>query len=286
MKRTCFIIMPISDSTGYPKGHFQRVYEHIIKPACELAKFKPIRADDVLSTNHIALDIIKKIIESDMALCDLSSQNPNVLYELGIRQAFNKPVTLIKDYKTGRIFDIQGFRDVEYDENLRIDTVQSIIENLSQNILATYEQNEEEVNSLVKLLAITPAKITEKTKISVETELILNNLESISKRLNQLEKNSKNTDSNYQPKINRDEELDENLSVFDEPYIIGEKFTLKELAKLKKGDKVNHVRFGIGIIKKIEGNDSNLNELKGVFDFDKVGEKRLLLRFANLRKVL
>jgi hypothetical protein len=278
--------MPISDPSGYPKGHFQRVYEHIIKPACELAKFKPVRADDVLTTNHIALDIIKKIIESDMALCDLSSQNPNVLYELGVRQAFDKPVSLIKDYKTGRVFDIQGFRDIEYDENLRIDTVQGIIENLAQNITSTYEQKEEEVNSLVKLLAITPAKITEKTKISVETELILNNLETISKRLNQLENNSNYKSTNYQLKINQDKVIDENLSVFEEPYILGEKITLKELAKLKKGDKVNHMRFGIGVVKKIEGDTSNLKDLKGNIDFEVGGEKKLLLRFANLRRVL
>ena len=141
--------MPISDNPNYPKGHFTRVYEYIIKPACILAGFKPIRADDVLNTNHIALDILKKIIDSDMALCDLSNQNPNVLYELGIRQAFNKPVTLIKDSKTNRVFDIQGFRDLEYDENLRIDNVQEIVENLAEIIKITYADRENQVNSLV-----------------------------------------------------------------------------------------------------------------------------------------
>ena len=74
-----------------------------------------------------------------MAICDLSSRNPNVLYELGIRQAFNKPVSLIKDAKTIRIFDIQGFRDIVYDESLRIDSVGETIENLAQNLTLTYE---------------------------------------------------------------------------------------------------------------------------------------------------
>jgi hypothetical protein len=123
MKKKCFVIMPISDLDGYAPGHFGRVYEHIIKPACDLAELDPVRADDIMTTNYIALDIIKHIINSEMAICDLSGRNPNVLYELGIRQAFNLPVTLIKDQKTNRIFDIQGFRDVEYDESLRIDNV-------------------------------------------------------------------------------------------------------------------------------------------------------------------
>lgn len=120
MEKTCFVIMPISESGSYPEGHFKRVYEYIIKSACLKAQFKPIRSDDILNTNYIAIDVIKRIINSDMAICDLSSRNPNVFYELGIRQAFNRPVTLIRDSLTDRVFDIQGFRDIEYDENLRI----------------------------------------------------------------------------------------------------------------------------------------------------------------------
>lgn len=33
-KKKCFVIMPISDIEGYPKGHFDRVFRHIIIPAC------------------------------------------------------------------------------------------------------------------------------------------------------------------------------------------------------------------------------------------------------------
>jgi hypothetical protein len=73
MEKTCFIIMPISDVDPYPIGHFKRVYEFIIKPAVINAGFQPIRADDVLNTNFIAIDVIKKIISCDIALCGRSS---------------------------------------------------------------------------------------------------------------------------------------------------------------------------------------------------------------------
>ena len=63
-KKTCFVIMPISDQDGYPKGHFTRVYNHIIKPACLAAGFEAIRADDEAKTNYIVIDVIKKIIDS------------------------------------------------------------------------------------------------------------------------------------------------------------------------------------------------------------------------------
>lgn len=94
-KKECFVIMPISDAEGYDKGHFTRVYEHLVKPAVIEAGFEPMRADDTSKANFIVVDILKQILESDMAICDLSSRNPNVFYELGIRQAFNLNSCLI-----------------------------------------------------------------------------------------------------------------------------------------------------------------------------------------------
>jgi hypothetical protein len=41
-KKKCFVIMPISDAEGYDKGHFTRVYEHLVKPAVIEAGFEPM----------------------------------------------------------------------------------------------------------------------------------------------------------------------------------------------------------------------------------------------------
>lgn len=113
-EKECFVIMPISDQEGYEPDHFKLVYEDIIKIACNQAGYKAIRADDVKQTNLIHKDILQKILETPMAICDLSSNNPNVLFELGIRQAFDKPVVLIKDKITKSIFDISPLRYTEY----------------------------------------------------------------------------------------------------------------------------------------------------------------------------
>ena len=248
-KKTCFVIMPISDREDYPTGHFGRVYDHLIKPACELADFRPIRADDVMTTNYIALDIIKKILESEMALCDLSSRNPNVFYELGIRQAFNLPVTLIKDIKTKRVFDIQGFRDIEYDESLRIDNVENTIQDLSELLKNTYENKLTEINSLISLLGIEPAKLTEKKKISTDTELILSSLSSIDKRMSVMEER-------IQPNIRTAQMIRTIPPIKPPPENVGELFKKEELDSLKAGDKIYHLRFGEGEIIAISGDPS------------------------------
>lgn len=178
-KKTCFVVMPISDTEGYESGHFMRVYEHIIKPSCDRTGFLPVRADDVKQANMIILDILKRIVEADIVICDLSSRNPNVMYELGIRQAFNLPVVLIKDRNTPRIFDISALRDVEYDSNLRIDNVQAAINKVSDAIQKTYENRETDTNSLIRLLGIEAAKLPEKTEVNADTKLILDTLDNL-----------------------------------------------------------------------------------------------------------
>ena len=135
--KKCFVIMPISDADGYDKGHFNRVYEYLIKPACEEAGFEPIRADDTSKANMIMVDVLHKILECDIAICDLSSRNPNVFYELGFRQAFNKKTVLIKDSKTMMPFDISGIRTLPYSESLRIDEVKKTIPEIAKYITET-----------------------------------------------------------------------------------------------------------------------------------------------------
>jgi hypothetical protein len=190
-KPVCFVIMPISDVHGYEPGHFGRVYEHILKPAIVAAGYLPIRADDTIKTDYIVVGIIQKIVESEMVICDFSARNPNVMYELGIRHAFNKPVALIKDRRTDKVFDIQGLRYVEYDDTLRIDTVQKDISKISSAIQETASANGKGINSVVQLAGITAAEIPAKQQVSGETQLILSAIGSLERRVNGIENKGK-----------------------------------------------------------------------------------------------
>jgi hypothetical protein len=186
-KKSCFVIMPITDVPPYEAGHFKRVYEYIIKPACLKSGFAPVRADEVERANHIILDVLRRVLEADVVLCDLSSRNANVLYELGVRQAFNKPVVLIKDNQTERIFDIQGLRDIEYDAALRVDKTTPAINAIAASITNTTDGDQGEVNSLIQLLGVHAATIPQRTEVSGETGLILNFLSEIASRMTTLE---------------------------------------------------------------------------------------------------
>lgn len=223
-ERTCFVIMPIADMSGYESGHFNRVYTHLIKTACDHAGFKPIRADEVTSSNFIVLDILKRIVECDIAICDLSGRNPNVMYELGLRQAFNKKTVLIKDDKTISPFDVQAFRYCEYDSSMRIDNAQNNTMSISKALTSTFSADENDVNSIVQLLKIQPAQVGEKTVLSQENTLIL-------KAIRELEQRVTSQDlfhqSNYLSKINKSkysnigESLSSQLGFYPPEYLLG-----------------------------------------------------------------
>lgn len=172
--KKCFVIMPISDVDGYPKGHFDRVFEYIIVPACKQVGYDAIRADGTAKTNVIIVDILKNALSCDMAICDLSARNPNVFYELGFRQAFNKKTVLMIDEKTDRPFDISAIRSFLYQSSLRIDLVRDAVDKLVKALEETEAMEENETNSLLRLLAIeNPAKLPARLKLSDDSSLIL-----------------------------------------------------------------------------------------------------------------
>ena len=161
-EKICFIMMPIADHPSYTDGHFQRVYDYLIKPACAAAGLKPYRADDNNASDMIMLDILQKLVECDMAICDISSRNANVFFELGLRQAFNKKTILITDGTQNPPFDISGLRHVPYSPSLRVDTVANEVPKITKMLIETEKLTDDKVNSIVQLLQIKPAEVNTK----------------------------------------------------------------------------------------------------------------------------
>lgn len=160
-KLDCFVIMPISEQPGYAAGHFKEVYEDIIGPAIHDAGFSPVRADEVHASNLIHLDILGKLLDAPMAVCDLSAVNPNVMFELGIRQAFDKPVVLLEDQTTRDVFDIGPIRHVSYDGTLPYRGVKGARTLLTDAIVATAAMKPDEgTNSIVSLLGLRAAAMS------------------------------------------------------------------------------------------------------------------------------
>ena len=66
---------------------FNRVYGELIKPALEGAGFEVFRADEEMRAGDIRTDMFQELLMADLVVADLSIDNPNVWYELGVRHA-------------------------------------------------------------------------------------------------------------------------------------------------------------------------------------------------------
>lgn len=219
----CFVIMPISNQKDYDDEHFTLVYEDIIKPAIEANNMKPIRADETKNTNLIQLDILKRIIETPIAICDMSSKNPNVFYELGMRQAFDMPTVLIKDESTNAPFDISGLRYITYNKNMKHRDVKNAIQELKKCIEETYSKKDDkaEINSLIRLMDLaTPAKfntigISESEKIERLQELELQDIKVSVNKLTKIQENMSQAISDIRNNISHNNQIKEKYNTDD-----------------------------------------------------------------------
>ncbi len=93
----------------------KQVYTDAIKPACEKANFKPLRADELIGPYNIHRDIIKYIFSSDVIIADLTGWNPNVFYEMGVAHTLDNKTMMIIQEGEKLPFDIGNYRCIYYE---------------------------------------------------------------------------------------------------------------------------------------------------------------------------
>jgi len=115
----CFVLMPFGtkkDPTGGPDINFDSVYDQAIRPAIEAAGMDAIRADEELTGGIIQKPMFERLLLCDFALADLTTANPNVFYELGVRHAARPATTLAIFARHQSLpFDIAYLRSLSYE---------------------------------------------------------------------------------------------------------------------------------------------------------------------------
>ncbi|MDR4463066.1 MAG: toll/interleukin-1 receptor domain-containing protein [Nitrospira sp.] len=117
MKPHAFVTMPFGikkDSRG-AEIDFNRVYAELIKPALEAAGLDVFRADEEMRAGEIRKDMFQELLIADLVVADLTLDNPNVWYELGVRHALRaRGVVLVQGPRSSQPFDIYTDRKLRY----------------------------------------------------------------------------------------------------------------------------------------------------------------------------
>ena len=125
-----FVLMSFDDD-------LEVLYTDFIRPVLEGCGFKVERANDIENQRNILRDIIEAIDQSDLVIAELTGNNPNVLYELGLAHALKKPVIHLTQVLDEVPFDLRSYRIVEYDRDFS--TMQDAKERLA-NIVRAFQQ--------------------------------------------------------------------------------------------------------------------------------------------------
>ncbi len=149
-----FVVMPFGKKKGPDDNwiDFNSIYQDLIKPALIEAGFDPFRADEESVSGDILTDMFQELLLADLVIADLSIDNANVFYELGVRHALRKRGLIhIQCGRAYMPFDIFNVRTLPYhcDENGQPDRqyLEKDKQAIAKMARATWESNHHSIHS-------------------------------------------------------------------------------------------------------------------------------------------
>lgn len=118
-----FVLMPF-------EPEFENIYTDLIAPALESVGYEVAKADSFFDQRNILKDIIHGISHANLVVADLTSLNPNVMYELGIAHALSKPTIMLTQNMEEVPFDLRSYRIIVY--SVRFNEVMHLQEKLRE----------------------------------------------------------------------------------------------------------------------------------------------------------
>ncbi|MHA7820892.1 MAG: hypothetical protein ACX930_14690 [Erythrobacter sp.] len=138
----CGIVMPIAEMGECSETHWADVLG-ILTDAVEDAGFAADIVSNADEVTVIQKTIVQNLYECPVVICDVSQKNPNVMFELGMRLAFDKPTIIVKDDKTTFSFDTGVIEHLEYPRDLRFNKITEFKRRIGRKVEATFKKSKE-----------------------------------------------------------------------------------------------------------------------------------------------
>src|SRR5215217_1908457 len=111
--KSCFVIAPIGERDSEIRKRSDKVLRQIIRPAVKECGYEAVRADEIEKPGLISRQVVRRIMDDDLVVADLTGHNPNVFYELAVRHAVGKPLVQLIDRDEKVPFDVSTMRTIE-----------------------------------------------------------------------------------------------------------------------------------------------------------------------------
>ena len=148
LEKNCFVIMPFSDTETCSEDEWTEIFFNLIKPAVENAglNYKCIRSEALIGS--IIENILSDLNRADVVIADLTDRNPNVFYELGVRQSIRDSTILITQNINDIPFDLRHQATQVY--NWKLAKNRSEFEVALKKILLLIESDPEKAKSPIR----------------------------------------------------------------------------------------------------------------------------------------
>jgi hypothetical protein len=113
--KVCFYITPVGDDGSEPRRHADMMLRHVVEPAAKEHGLQVVRADKIDRSGIITKQILEYLLYSRMCVADLSFNNPNAFYELGVRHVSMKACPQIIRKGDKIPFDVSQGRTIVVD---------------------------------------------------------------------------------------------------------------------------------------------------------------------------
>jgi hypothetical protein len=174
----CGIVRPIADMGNYTAKHWREVH-NVIAEAVEPLGYTLRLVSESDTSGVILTEIVTNLYEDEMVIVDVSGRNPNVMFELGMRLAFEKPAIIVVDDDTPFSFDISPVKHIRYPRTLRYGDIVKFKADVATAVTATLDAGADKKNYLQQF---GPIKVTKLGSQSVEMNAVAQDVQEM-KRL-------------------------------------------------------------------------------------------------------
>jgi hypothetical protein len=116
-KKKCFVVMPFSSTKSCSEEKWTEIFEYIIKPAVEESSLGYKCKRSVAARENIIKGILEALNQANVVIADLTDNNPNVFYELGVRHTLTNRTILIAQGEEHIPFDLKPYPVAFYGES-------------------------------------------------------------------------------------------------------------------------------------------------------------------------
>jgi hypothetical protein len=151
----CFVIGPIGEVGSTIRSDADDFMNYIVAPVVTSEEFdygKPIRADSLNEPGRITSQIVTLLMEAELVIADLTTNNANVFYELSLRHAIGKPVIHMAAQDTPLSFDVRDNRTIFYTMHSRV--AEAARDELAKQIRHVRKPDYKAMNPILETLGI------------------------------------------------------------------------------------------------------------------------------------